>query len=167
MKHLFLFFLMAGLLLGMTGCDLKDMEPEEMQDFLDGVVEDIGNSQITGDADLIGIRVLKDSTDAYAGAYTAECQSVTGRDVIFGGASIEDWVLLCSGKVSTESGDACVRIRLNQEVYLLPLDPEGRFETELYMHSGGNYVMIDYTDFVGTVEMTSENLNEQGSASEE
>lgn len=36
----------------------------------------------------------------------------------------------------------------------------GCFETELYLRSGGNYVMIDFTDFVGTVEMTCEYLNE-------
>ena len=160
MKHLFLFFLMAGLLLGMTGCDLKDMEPEEMQDFLDGVVEDIGNSQITGDADLIGIRVLKDSTDAYAGAYTAECQSVTGRDVIFGGASIHNRDLFLSGHIETESGNATVRIRMNSEVVELEPDADGHFETTLKLDNGGNYIMVIYDVFSGVVEMNSEYLDD-------
>ena len=160
MKHLFLFFLMAGLLLGMTGCDLKDMEPEEMQDFLDGVVENIGDSQITDDKDLIGIRVLKDSTDAYAGAYTAECQSVTGRDVVFGGASIHNRDLFLSGHIETESGKATVRIRMNDEVVELEPDADGYFETTLKLNNGGNYIMVIYEDFSGAVEMNSEYLDE-------
>ena len=160
MKHLFLFFLMAGLLLGMTGCDLKDMEPEEMQDFLDGVVEDIGNSQITGDADLIGIRMLNENSDAYTGEYTTECEAVTGRDVVFGGASIHNRDLFLSGSIDAESGKATVRIRLNEEVIELEPDADGHFETTLKLDNGGNYIMVVYEDFSGTVEMNSEYLNE-------
>ena len=82
MKQLITYLLLTGLILGLAGCRLNYMEPEEMQDFLDGVVENIGDSQITDDEDLIGTRTLADSDDSYAGAYTAECESVTGRDVI-------------------------------------------------------------------------------------
>lgn len=65
-----IFFLMVGLLLCVTGCRLNCMEPEGMQKFLDGVVEDIGDSQITDDKDLIGAKVLTDGADTYAGDYT-------------------------------------------------------------------------------------------------
>ena len=39
-----------------------------MQDFLDGVVENIGDSQITDDDDLISARLLADD-DCYVGEY--------------------------------------------------------------------------------------------------
>ena len=148
------------MLLGLGGCRLNYMEPEEMQDFLDGVVEDIGNSQITGDADLIGIRMLNENSDAYTGEYTTECEAVTGRDVVFGGASIHNRDLFLSGSIDAESGKATVRIRLNEEVIELEPDADGHFETTLKLDNGGNYIMVVYEDFSGTVEMNSEYLNE-------
>lgn len=147
MKQLFLFFLMAGLLLGLTGCRLNDEE------YWNGIVAQIGDSQITDDKDLIGTRVLKDNSDAYAGTYTAECDSVTGRDVIFGGASIHPQELFLSGAIYAESGSATVRIRLNEEVCELEPDSNGYFETTLKLDNGGNYIMAIYEDFSGSIEL--------------
>ena len=160
MKQLITYLLLTGLILGLAGCRLNYMEPEEMQDFLDGVVENIGDSQITDDEDLIGTRTLADSDDSYAGEYTAECESVTGRDVIFGGASIHNRDLFLSGHIETESGKATVRIRMNDEVVELEPDADGYFETTLKLNNGGNYIMVVYEDFSGTVEMNSEYLGE-------
>ena len=161
MKHLFPYILLAGLLLGLAGCKLKDMAPEEMQEFLDGVVEDIGSSQITDEEDLTGTRVLADSADPYAGNYTAVLESVTGRDVVFGGASIHNRELFLSGTVQAESGSAAVRIRMNEEVFSLEPDANGYFETTLKLDSGGNYIMAIYENFSGTLEMTCEYVDEE------
>ena len=130
-----------------------------MQEFLDGVVENIGDSQITDDDDLIGARPLVDD-DSYAGEYTAECSQMTGRDVVFGGASIHDRALFLSGHIETESGKATVRIRMNSEVVELEPDADGYFETTLKLDNGGNYIMVVYEDFSGTVEMNSEYLDD-------
>lgn len=157
MKHTITFLLLSVLLLGLTGCRLNSMEPEE---FLDGVAEAIGDSQLTGDEDLIGTRVLTSGEDSYAGEYTADCDHVTGRDVVFGGASIDTRVLHLSGHIETTSGEARIRIRMNDEVIKLNADEDGYFETELKCTSGGNYVMVDYEDFAGTVEMTCEYIDE-------
>lgn len=135
------------------------MEPEEMQVFLDGVVEDIGNSQITENGDLIGERLLADD-DSYAGEYTAECTHMTGRDIVFGGASIYNRTLVLFGQIETESGNATVRIRMNSEVVELEPDADGYFETTLKLDNGGNYIMVIYEDFSGTVEINSEYLDE-------
>lgn len=165
MKHLIIYFLLAGLLLSLAGCRLNYMEPEEMQDFLDGVVENIGDSQITDDEDLIGTRMLADSADAYTGEYTAKCKSVTGRDVIFGGASIHNRELFLSGAVQAESGSAAIRIRLNMDVFELEPDDAGHFETTLKLDNGGNYIMVVYEDFSGSVDLTCEYVV-QGDADE-
>ena len=161
MKQLITYLLLTGLILGLAGCRLNYMEPEEMQDFLDGVVENIGDSQITDDEDLIGTRTLADSDDSYAGAYTAECESVTGRDVIFGGASIHNRDLFLSGHIETESGKATVRIRMNDEVVELEPDADGHFETTLKLDNGGNYIMMIYEDFSGMLKMTCEYMDEE------
>lgn len=156
MKQMLTFLLLAGLLLCLTGCRLNYMEPEEMQEFLDGIAEDIGDSQLTEDEDLIGTRLLTSNEDSYAGEYTAERSHVTGRDVVFGGASIHNRELFLSGSIKTESGKATVRIRLNSEVTELELDSDGNFETTLKLDNGGNYIMVVYEDFSGSVEMTCE-----------
>ena len=130
-----------------------------MQEFLDGVVENIGDNQITDDDDLIGARLLVDD-DSYVGEYTAECSHMTGRDVVFGGASIHNRDLFLSGHIETESGKATVRIRMNDEVVELEPEADGHFETTLNLDNGGNYIMMIYEDFSGVVEMNSEYLNE-------
>lgn len=154
MKCLSVVILFACVLLCLSGCSLNYMEPSEMDAYLDGVAEKIGDSQITKDEDLIGQRDLGD--DAYCGSYVADCNNQTGRDVVFGGASIHERVLLCHGSVQAESGTAEIRIRLNDEIIILQTDEAGNYEIELHLKSGGNYIMIDYSDFSGSVEMLCE-----------
>lgn len=158
MKHFAVLLLFACVLLYLPGCRLNDMEPDEMDAYLDGVVEKIGDSQITDDDDLIGQRDLGD--DTYCGSYVANCNNQTGRDVVFGGASIHERVLLCHGSVQVESGTAEIRIRLNDEVIILQTDEKGGFETKLHLKSGGNYIMIDYSNFSGSVEMFCQDSKE-------
>lgn len=154
MKYLSVMVLFACVLLCLSGCRLNYMEPDEMDAYLDGVAEKIGDSQITEDVDLIGQRDLSD--DAYCGNYVADCNNQTGRDVVFGGASTHERVLRCHGSIQAESGTAEIRIRLNDEVLILQTDETGNYETKLHLKSGGNYIMIDYSDFSGSVEMFCE-----------
>ena len=160
MKHAIIFLLLTVLLLSLTGCRSNFMEPEAMQEFLDGVVENIGDSQITDDDDLIGARLLVDD-DSYVGEYTAECSHMTGRDVVFGGASIHNRDLFLSGHIETESGNATVRIRMNSKVVELEPDADGYFETTLKLDNGGNYIMVIYEDFSGMLKMTCEYMDEE------
>lgn len=160
MKHTIIFLLLTVLLLSLTGCRSDFMEPETMQEFLDGVVENIGDSQITDDDDLIGERLLIDN-DSYAGEYSAECNHMTGRDVVFGGASIHNRDLFLSGHIETDSGNATVRIRMNSEVIELEPDADGYFETTLKLDNGGNYIMVIYEDFSGMLKMTCEYMDEE------
>lgn len=136
------------------------MEPETMQEFLDGVVENIGDNQITDDDDLIDARLLVDD-DSYVGEYTAECSHMTGRDVVFGGASIHNRALFLSSHIDAESGKATVRIRMNSEVIELEPDADGYFETTLKLDNGGNYIMVIYEDFSGMLKMTCEYMDEE------
>ena len=160
MKHAIIFLLLTSLLLSLNGCKFNYMEPEEMKEFLDGVVENIGDSQVTDDDDLIGERLMVDD-DSYVGEYTAESSHMTGRDVVFGGASIHNRALFLSGHIDAESGKATVRIRMNSEVIELEPDADGYFETTLKLDNGGNYIMVIYEDFSGMLKMTCKYMDEE------
>ena len=160
MKRAIVFLLLTSLLLSLNGCKFNYMEPEEMKEFLDGVVENIGDNQITDDDDLSGARLMVDD-DSYVGEYTAESSHMTGRDVVFGGASIHNRALFLSGHIDAESGKATVRIRMNSEVIELEPDADGYFETTLKLDNGGNYIMMIYEDFSGMLKMTCEYMDEE------
>lgn len=154
MKRLFAFFAALILLGSLAACNLSAEEPEGVLNRLDGIVGQIGNSQITSDESLQGVR--NNTEDSYTGEYSAKCDGQTGRDVIFGGGSIQKRSLHIHGHICQKSGKATVRIRMNTVVTELETDENGNFETMLNMTSGGNYIMIDYKNFSGSVKLISE-----------
>lgn len=141
------------LVFALAGCALDHMTPSEIYSAMDGLVQQLGQSQITDGADLIGSRCL--NGDGFTGGYVSDCSGNTGRDVVFGGASVERRCIRISGEIKTESGSAQIRIRVNDQVTVLDCDPDGRFQTVLSTDSGGSYIMVDYDQFVGTVELDS------------
>ncbi|MCI9436576.1 MAG: hypothetical protein HFH85_05305 [Lachnospiraceae bacterium] len=137
----------------LTACGFPFGNEKLLSDTLEEVAGFFGASQITGDENLIGERLY--GRDAYTGRYLADCDKVTGRDVVFGGASVESRKLYLSGYIQAYSGTAVIRIRTNWEVVELEPDEDGYFETELNLESGGNYVIVKFEDFTGTVDLTS------------
>lgn len=154
MKRVITVCLVACIVFSLTACKFNYMTPEEIESYLDGIASKIGDSQITEDNHLIGQRDL--DADAYTGTYTSKCKDCTGRDVVFGGASIEERKLKVSGYVHAVSGEALIRIRLNGDVIFLDCSEDGYFESTLSLAGGGNYIMVVYEDFNGKVEMTCE-----------
>ena len=135
------------------GCRLDCASPEGILDRLDRIASSIGRSQLTCTDDLIGSRSCADS---YTGQYSADCSSAFGCDVVFGGASVKERTLKISGYVRADSGSASVRVRQNWEVTELTPDAEGRFEAVFALSGGGNYIMVDYDQFSGAVELNVE-----------
>lgn len=156
MKRSLIYIVLLSLVLSLSGCSINNMEPEETHSFLNSIVKNIADCQITEDKMLMGIRNLTNEGDSYAGKYTSTINDVTGRDVVFGGGSIYTRLLHLSGRIETTSGEAKIRIRMNDEVIELKADTDGNFETELKFTSGGNYIMVVYDDFSGKVEMCCE-----------
>lgn len=151
MKKIVLILAAVCMIFPLTACN---MDSDEVHSFLNGLAENLGDSQITEDKDLIGTRALAD--DAYTGTYQADCGGNTGRDVVFGGGSIDIRKIHVYGTIHRDSGNAVVRIRLNEEVNELSVQDDGSFETDLSCTSGGNYIMVDYEDFQGSVELNAE-----------
>ena len=137
-----------------SSCGLDNIEPHKIVEKFDNLTEFISKSQITKDKDLFGKREYSD--DKYVGSYEAKCDKADGRDVIFGGASVKERKVKVYGNIKAEKGSAKVRIRLGDKVNLLDIDENGNFNKELDFDGGGNYIMIDYKDFSGSVTLTSE-----------
>lgn len=85
---------------------------------------------------------------------------------------VKDWTETLGKKQITKDSDLCGERILEQEgdyysgsynaqaeqmagrevIYLSP-DDNGYFEQELSFESGGNYIMVDYEDFTGNIEL--------------
>lgn len=122
---------------------------EQVKDW----TETLGKKQITKDSDLCGERILEQEGDYYSGSYNAQIEQITGRDVVFGGAGTEERTIICSGNIDRESGSIKIRVRMNEEVVYISPNENGHFEKEFSFESGGNYIMVDYEDFTGSIEL--------------
>ena len=147
----------GALILGLTvhpaACG-KDFPSADLAlDLVEGVTESQGSLQITSDKELIGERLC--ATDACMGRYLSDCDGNTGKDVVFGEVSMESRKLYLSGCIITYSGQVVIRIQMNDEVIELEPDEDGYFESELSLQSGGNYVVVRYADFTGTVDLAA------------
>lgn len=135
-----------------SSCQLTPLQANSAVGFLEYAAHALGRSQITKEENLLGHRVWE--KDRYTGEYTVQGANKNGQDVIFGGASIRPRALRLSGTIHTRSGKAVLRIRQNSVVWEIPVS-EGAFETELHFGSGGNYIMLAYEDFEGSIELVS------------
>lgn len=150
MKHTACFLTLIALLFVLCSCcPLEEMDTGELLKKYDAAAAFLGNSQITPRRCLIGFRVA--GGDSYTGSYRSECSLESGRDVVFGGASIWERRLLISGRILSSNGKACIRIRLGADVQVLTPNKEGEFQTVLSLQGGGNYIMVDYENFTGAV----------------
>lgn len=153
MKRLFVVLLCIVMLLTFAGC--SGNWTDNAVAGWDNLTNALSRSQITKDDELIGERTLADD-DYYIGSYMADCENADGRDVVFGGASVYEKKLRVTAKVETTSGTATFRIRLGSEVEEHTADEEGNLELDLELESGNIYIMIDYSEFSGNVEMSCE-----------
>lgn len=138
----------------LSGCQLFHMEPQERLSFLNGIVENVGRAQLTEDRNLIGERTAY-ADNLYTGEYRADCRRANGQDVVFGGTSLLEQKLVLKGRIRTTSGRAEIRIHMNGDVVQPSIGEDGSFHMELDFQGGGNYIMVSYDQFEGTVEMTA------------
>ena len=157
MKRLAAFGLCVALCISLTACRFVDLEPEEFLQKLEEAAQWLGQTQLTRDENLLGTRTTSDG-DSFVGQYTADCTEATGRDVVFGGASTQARTIRVYGVIETEAGEAKVQIRRNATVEEYEPDEHGGLELVLDLSGGGNYIMVCYDSFSGTVELHAEYL---------
>ena len=130
----------------LSACSAKR---ERVITWFDRTVERLGSLPVTSDRRLIGERRYDDT---YTGQYYSDQdRPVTGRDTIFGGTSVRGRQLRLTADITTRSGSATLQLQLGTEKKEFTTNGDGRFETELELSGGGNYIMLDYDEFVGTV----------------
>lgn len=140
-------------LLVSAGCRIRKEPEKGMIEHLENWVTKLGRSQLTEEKDLTGEKILQNDMDDYTGSYNSKPVELDGREVLFGGSTLEKRTILCYGIIKTVSGEAKIRVRRNEDVSYITLDEDGAFTEELSFESGGNYIMIDYEDFTGEVEL--------------
>lgn len=157
MKRLVLIILSLLISVSLCGCVFHTEDRERIKDTVlnnfNNFISDIGRHQLTRDRDLIGERNRRDD---YTGEYTALCDHQTGKDVVFGGTSIQTCTVSVAGNIQPMAGTAQIRIRMGTEVTILTPEADGSFHTTFSFTGGGNYIMVDYEDFSGSIELNVE-----------
>lgn len=118
------------------------------------IVQVLGKSQLTSNEHLIGSRYER--KDDYAGGYMCLADSVTGRDIPYGGCSTKNRKLMLTGKINRQHGNVNIHIRYGSECEDIQFDGKGYIEKELSFCGGGNYIVIEYENFVGEVDIKTE-----------
>lgn len=154
MKKIALVVLVICVLLGVSVYTIENISPSTILNTYEKVVESCGRTQVSDDKDLIGKRTLKE--DAYVGTYIANCANENGREVIFGGGSLKERKVKVHGTIKTESGKATLSVRIGENKNTVTTDDNGDFTILLDMDGGGNYVILDYEDFTGSINLYSD-----------
>ncbi|MDE6470865.1 MAG: hypothetical protein K2L19_07610 [Eubacterium sp.] len=130
------------------------VEVDDVLNFYTSTVEYLGSRQLTSKLNLIGERY--DKIDDYTGSYKCSAENVTGRDVIYGGCSVDKIKLNLKGKSDTQSGELKIRVRLGYDVEYITINEDGAFDELLEFDGGGNYIIIEYKDFTGEIDVSTE-----------
>lgn len=152
MRHIITIILCIIVMLCAMFFQVADVD--DILHFYTNTVEFLGSRQLTSKLNLIGERY--DEKDDYTGAYKCSADNVTGRDVIYGGCSVDKIKLNLKGKADTQSGELKIRIRYGYDVEYITIQEDGSFDELLEFEGGGNYIIIEYKDFTGEIDVLTE-----------
>ncbi len=154
MKKFAAFAVVVVLLIAVSGCRMLEFSKQSILESYDNALSSLGRYCLTEDECLSGSRSF--AGDDYTGSYVAQYHGQSGREVVFGGTSIEERSLRISGRVVVSQGSAELCVRLGTAVVLLEPGQDGCFDSEVRLTGGSNYVVLDYESFTGSVELAVE-----------
>ena len=155
MKHIIAILICFIVLVGTVVFQVIDVIGT--QDIVSGytnVVEFFGRSQLTSKMHLIGERY--DEQDDYTGGYKCNADNVTGKDVIYGGCTTKGKIIRLKGKINTDAGKVNISIRYGSESADISADENGFIDKKLDFDGGGNYIIVQYKDFTGNIDIRTE-----------
>lgn len=132
----------------LTGCS-KD----ELIDKYKNISEKLGDTILTSDYKLKGKRTF--GLDHYVGVYEAEYKNYTGKEVVFGGTTIEkdndDNIHI---KIIIEDSNGSVQViqKLKEEDRILATK-DGIYGYDFNINDGSNYLIIDLKDYSGKINI--------------
>ena len=141
----------------LSSCSVR-INAEKVADQFDKGLYWLSSYQLTLDKKLAGSREIYDN---YTGKYIADYDGQSGGEVLFGGASLKEVAVAVYGKISTYSGTARIRVRMNTEIKYIETYGSGIFREILQFESGGNYIMTELENFYGHIELHSEHVRLQ------
>lgn len=154
MKKIVCIFLTILIIVLSTGCVyVKNREPEDIVKDFDKVIGDISQLQIDKTENLCGTRENKDN---FTGTYKLDVKNETGRECVFGGASINNRRVKLSGNFKVDEGKVTIRVRLNEKVVEISSEDLEDFDEEFDFEGGSNYIIFIYEDFTGKLDLKSE-----------
>ena len=117
------------------------------------VVSSMGSLARTSEHKLIGTRTC--GSDNYTGAYAATCRQARGKDVVFGGCSLQARRLQVTGSVACQSGFVQLIVKNGSDELWLTPDANGNISQEITGSGGDWYLSVEYADFSGSVTLCS------------
>lgn len=139
-------------LFSMSACS-KDEIVEQYNDALQAV----GDNILTSDKKLQGDREL--GKDSYVGTYQADYDNFTGKEIVFGGTSLER----DSGNEITVSCDLSIDAGTIQLLFQSgDSDPEvlcessGSYSETIELPAASNYIIVRGENFTGSINLTVE-----------
>ena len=99
------------------------------------VVSSMGSLARTSEHKLIGTRTCWG--DNYTGAYAATCRQARGKDVVFGGCSLQARRLQVTGSVACQSGFVQLIVKNGSDELWLTPDANGNISQEITGSGGG------------------------------
>lgn len=173
-RKLFFSAVLILVLIGFAGCD-TDLGAEiikELEDNQEGIRQELGELwdafleeanewsesaatfSITDDTDLVGNR--EKGVDNYVGTYEADYSEFDGKEYIFGGISLkrqDEGDLCVVYSLTIQSGEARLyRMDGCDEIILADTSGEGTYEFTI--HAGKNFIVLDGTQFTGSLTLT-------------
>ena len=106
------------------------------------VVSSMGSLARTSEHKLIGTRTC--GSDNYTGAYAATCRQARGKDVVFGGCSLQARRLQVTGSVACQSGFVQLIVKNGSDELWLTPDANGNISQEITGSGGDWYLSVEY-----------------------
>lgn len=152
MRKLIAICLMLCCLLSMSACS-KDEMVEQYNEALQAV----GDNNLTSDKKLQGDREFGE--DSYVGTYQAEYDDFTGKEIIFGGTSLErdsGNEISISCDLTIEDGTMQLLLQTGDNDPQVLCDSSGEYSETIELPSASNYIIVQSENFAGSIKLTVE-----------
>ena len=128
---------------------------DEIVEQYNEALQAVGDNNLTNNKDLQVTRQLGE--DSYVGTYQADYDDFTGKEIVFGGTSLErdagnEINISCdlqitdgTVKLLLQTGDSDPQILSNED---------GSYSDTIELPAASNYIVIESENFTGTVNLT-------------
>ncbi|BAH08448.1 hypothetical protein [Clostridium kluyveri] len=150
MKKYILFLMIACcFVFVLTGCT-KD----EIVNHYNEALQEAGDDNLTKDSKLQGKRSF--GSDSYVGNYSADYDSFTGTETLFGGTALErndgnEIKVTCTLNIT--DGTAKVVFKSGTDDPQVLIESSGDYSETIELPSASNYIAVEGDGFTGSVEL--------------